>query len=265
MKTSLGKLSRTFLLVVCGIIAALLLAPPALAEDPTPNGWTFSGDLYLWTPAIKGETTLGKDIDVSFSDILNHLDFTFMGGLRANKGKLSLMVDVIYLNVEDTSNHTLSRSDLLKLSVTNVDLQAWVATPMAAWNVIDADRLKLSLLAGARYLYLWAEADYETRILETTSHSSPSGSTHFWDGIVGAQGIIDLNDTWYLPFLADVGTGDTKLTWQLFGGVGYRFGTLDLVAGYRHLEWDFDSSDKGGELLNDFYISGPMLGIRYFF
>jgi hypothetical protein len=265
MKIIADKLSKTLLLAVWLTFAALLLAQTALAEAPSSNDWTFSGNLYVWTPSIKGETTTGKDIDVSFSDILNNLDFTLMGGMRANKGRLSLLVDVIYMNVEDTSNHTLSRGDLLKLSVTNVDLQAWIVTPMVAWTVIDADRLKLSLLAGARYLYLWAEADFETRVLETTSHSSPSGSTHFWDGIVGAQGTIDLNDTWYLPFLADVGTGDTKLTWQLFGGIGYRFGTLDLVAGYRHLEWDFDSNDKGGELLNDLYISGPMLGIRYFF
>ena len=62
-----------------------------------------------------------------------------------------------------------------------------------------------------------------------------------------------------------MGTGDTDLSWQVFGGVGYKFNNLDLVAGYRHLEFDFVSGDEAGDLLNDIYISGPMVGIRYFF
>ena len=56
---------------------------------------------------------------------------------------------------------------------------------------------------------------------------------------------VKLSDKWFLPLQCDVGTGDTHLTWQVFGAVGYKFNNLDLVAGYRHLEWDFDSNDKG--------------------
>ena len=91
-----------------------------------------------------------------------------------------------------------------------------------------------------------------------------SGSPGFWDGIVGAIGHIKVNEKWYLPFQGDVVIDDTDLTWQVFGGVGYKFNNLNLVAGYHHLEYDFDSSDKAGYLLNDLYISGPMVGIRYF-
>jgi opacity protein-like surface antigen len=62
-----------------------------------------------------------------------------------------------------------------------------------------------------------------------------------------------------------VGTGDTDMSWQAFGGIKYSFSRLDLVAGYRHLEWDFDDNDTGGELFDDLYISGPVLGLRYNF
>ena len=30
--------------------------------------------------------------------------------------------------------------------------------------------------------------------------------------------------TYNVPYYADLGAGDSDLTWQLFGGIGYRFG-----------------------------------------
>ncbi len=256
---------KCFVLVVLGVVALIWTAPPVLAEETSPNSWTFSANIYAWMPAIKGQSTTGKDIDISFSDILNNLDFTYMGGVAARKEKLTLLVDVIYMNLEDTSNATLHQGNLVDLSLTNVKLKAWVVTPAVAYNVVQSDRVKLDLLAGARYFYLKATTDFEDQGPLTTRKFSVSGSTDYWDGIVGAMGQIKVNEKWYLPFQGDIGTGDTDLTWQVFGGVGYKFTNLDLIAGYRHLEWNFDSSNKGGEVLNDIYISGPIIGFRYYF
>ena len=253
------------ILTLLGLAVSLCIAQTVLAAESSADKWAFSGAIYGWMPSINGQTTTGKDVDVSFSDIVDNLDFTFMGGLSARKDKLSLLVDVIYMNLEDTSNSTLSQNDLLKLSLTNVQLKSWIVTPMVAYNVVESDRLKLDLLAGARYLYLKAESDFEEQGPLITRNFSASGSTDFWDGIVGLAGNIKLNEKWYLPYQGDIGSGDTDLIWQVFGGVGYKFDNFDLVAGYRHLEWDFDSSDKGGKLLNDLYISGPMVGLRYNF
>jgi hypothetical protein len=41
-----------------------------------------------------------------------------------------------------------------------------------------------------------------------------------------------LNEHWYLPYYADIGTGDSDLTWQLFGGIGYMFNWGDIKLGY---------------------------------
>ena len=253
------------LLAISGLVATLLTVQPVLAEETSPNSWTFSANIYAWMPAIKGQSTTGQDIDISFSDILNNLDFTFMGGVTARKEKFSLLVDVIYMNLDDTSNTILHQGNLVNLSLTNVKLKSWVVTPAVAYNVVQSDRVKLDLLAGARYFYLKATTDFEDQGPLTTRKFSASGSTDYWDGIVGAMGQIKVNEKWYLPFQGDIGTCDTDLTWQLFGGGGYKFTNLDLIAGYRHLEWDFDSSNKGGEVLNDLYISGPIIGFRYYF
>lgn len=66
---------------------------------------------------------------------------------------------------------------------------------------------------------------------------------------------------WYLSFYADVGAGDSKLTWQAWPGVGYRFENVDAVAGYRHLAWETDD----GDTFEDINFSGPMLGVKFRF
>jgi len=237
------------------------------AEEQKSVDWEYSGNFYMWAPAIKGETNQGGDIDISFNDIIDNLDLTFMAGLAARKDKFSLLVDVIYLDLEDSSNYTLVRGPLgfSSLSVTNLDITAWVVTPAAAYNVFDNDRIEINVLAGARYLYLKTDVDLVRQVLSETNRFSPSGSGHVWDGIVGARGNVMLNEHWHLPFHFDVGTGDTDMSWQAFGGIEYSLNQLNLVAGYRHLEWDFDDDDTGGKLFNDLYISGPVIGLKYFF
>jgi opacity protein-like surface antigen len=257
----------------CGIVLLCLTAvvfcsmQPVYADEGTSGAWEFSAGLYAWTPSVKGETALGTDIDVSFNDIIDNLDITLMAMLTARKDKFSLLVDVIYMDIEDDSDYALISGprNNFSISLTNVEMEAWVVTPAAAYTVVDSDRLKLDLLAGARYLYIETEIKLRAQGPLTIRETSPSESNHVWDGIIGARGDIKLNEQWALPFHFDVGTGETDLTWQAFGGVGYKFSNVDLIAGYRHLEWDFDDSDTGGNLFNDLYISGPVVGLRYFF
>jgi len=258
---------KVILIILCSSLTInLLLSQPALAQE-SASGWEFSGGLYMWAPAIKGESALGGDIDISFNDIVDNLDFTFMGMLTARKEKFSLLVDVVYMDLEDDSDYTLVRGPLnqVSLSLNEIEMQSWVVTPAVAYTVMDTDRLLLDLVAGARYLYLKTELKLEERGPLVTRKFSPSGSNHVWDGIVGIRGDVRLNAKWSLPFHFDVGAGETDLTWQAFVGAAYRFNKMELVAGYRHLEWDFDDSDTGGNIFNDLYISGPILGVRYNF
>jgi hypothetical protein len=55
--------------------------------------------------------------------------------------------------------------------------------------------------------------------------------------------------------------GDSQLTWQAFGGVGYRFKYCDVIGGYRYIDWNFNGSMGFGDL----YTSGPLVGVRFVF
>jgi len=91
--------------------------------------------------------------------------------------------------------------------------------------------------------------------------SKYSDSEDVLDGIIGAQVLLNLSDKWYFSCYADVGTGDSKLTWQVWPGVGYRLEKVDVVAGYRYLAWETDNGDS----IDDINFSGPMLGVKFRF
>ncbi len=75
------------------------------------------------------------------------------------------------------------------------------------------------------------------------------------------RGVINLNEQWYVPYYADIGTGDSDLTWQALAGIGYRFSWGDIKLVYRYLSYDMDD-DK---LLKDLDLSGPALGVVFRF
>lgn len=228
---------------------------PVVPNVVVSNGWEYSAIINLWAAGIRGETADGADIDLSFSDIVDNLDFTFMGTFGAQKGKWGVLADVVYMNLSDDINAPLP-DDVI--TITNIEMKNWIVTPMVTYRVVEEDQLSLDVLAGARYLYL-------KTTLKTDRPASRSASGSVWDGIVGVRGKYDLNEKWYMPFRLDVGTGDTDMTWQAFAGVGYKYENFDLIAGYRYLEWEFDESDTGGKIFNDLTVDGPIISFKFDF
>ena len=70
-----------------------------------------------------------------------------------------------------------------------------------------------------------------------------------------------LNEKWYIPYYADIGTGQSNLTWQLYAAIGYKFNWGNIRLGYRYLEYDQDD-DK---FVQDLKLYGPVLGIGFRF
>ncbi len=212
-------------------------------ESATSEEWKFAAELYFWGASIGGETATGSDIDTDLDDILDSLEFAFMGSAGVRKGKWSLFADVIYLNVEDSGSIAPGVD-------ASVELTNWVVTPFAAYTVMDTQKGSLSLLGGARYLYLKADLGIGPY------RGDDSGS--IWDGIIGVRGDLNLSENWFLFGYLDIGTGESDMTWQGLGGLGHRFKWFDLVAAYRYLSWDFDDDT----LIGDLEIHGPALGIK---
>lgn len=255
--------------VAVWIISAALLflaaMPAGAADAPTADEWKFTADLYGFLAGIGGKTGSGDDIDIPFDKILDNLDMTFMGGLGASKGKWSFAVDIVYmdLSADNKSDFTLpiGHEGLTVSTSASVDLKSWIVTPTIGYQLIDAERGSLNLIAGVRYFSMDIDFNLKATGPFTTRKFKLSASPDVWDGIVGVKGQLNLGSSWFLPCYADVGGGDSQLTWQVFGGVGYRFQHLDLVAGYRYLAYEFDPNPAVDKL----NISGPLVGLRFHF
>jgi hypothetical protein len=85
------------------------------------------------------------------------------------------------------------------------------------------------------------------------------------DAFIGVNGryAFGNGDRWTLRYYADIGTGESDMTWQALLGLAYGFRWGDLFVAYRHL--DYDIGDVSG--LNDLTISlsGPTFGATFRF
>ena len=254
--------SRTAALAVGAMLTAM--SATSNASDSSAD-WQFGLDIYGWFPSVSGNLAFsppdgGGSVDADAEEILDDLKMVFMGSFEARKGNWSGFTDVIYLDLEGdkTKSVTVPDGDTQNLFDADLELKSWVWTLAGAYTVWQKQNSHLDLFAGARLLALDTD-------LQLTGAGSRQGnlklseSENIWDVIVGAKGRHALNDRWFLPYYVDVGTGDSDLTWQASGGIGYSFGWGDVVLDYRYLEYD-QGSDKP---VQDLAFGGGRLGVIF--
>jgi opacity protein-like surface antigen len=256
------KMQNIFGLLAILIMVLFMSMPGRVSAQEEAQGdkWQFGAELYLWMASIGGTATSGEDIDIDFDTIIDNLDMAFMGGLQAKKGKWSFMLDAIYLNASGDKSGTITVpiGPGVELPVNaSLELKNWIVFPYVGYNLVTTEKAQLDILAGARYL--WMEVDLGLSLVEPPVSQTVSDSGSVWDAIVGIRGKLILSENWYLPYHFDVGTGQTDFTWQAFAGIGYSFSSIDVVAAYRYLEWDFDDND----VFDDMNVNGPLLGVRF--
>lgn len=261
-------LNKIVLLIFAWVILWAAAGPVAAQEGAEGEDWEFGLAMYLWGADFKAKTATGDNITVDLHNILDDLQMLLFSAISARKDKWSFVTDLVYFDIEDDEQGSLTvPAGPFKFSVgedADVELAAWVVTPFIGYTVIEAERFRLDILGGARYLYLEAIIEVKTSGPLGVRKVRVSDSGHAWDGIVGVRGEVNLTDKWYVPYYADVGTGDTDSVWQVLGGVGYRFGRFDAVAGYRYLEWDWDDDDAS-DVFKDLIVQGPYGGVKFVF
>ena len=242
-------------------IFALILITGSLAVVPaygqSGDSWEYSGAINLWGAGIKGTTQGGTKIDIGFSDIWDNLDMTFQGTLEGRKGKWSWLTDVIYLSVSTNKGSNVSTPGGAVPAKVNVGVDSWAWNLLAGYNLSDNESGRNDVVFGARYLDL----DTTVNLALGVAGVRVSRSGSVWDGVVGIRGRANLEGNWYLPYYADIGTGNSDLTWQVLGGFGYKYSWGDMTFAYRHLEWEFDTDAP----LEDVSYSGPIIQAKWYF
>jgi len=264
--------------VVCVAIGMLL--PAAAAGQATPSGaeggtWQFTASIYGWVPAIDTKANFPGDggstyLNVSKSDVLNHLKMTFQGSLDAHNGQWGIFNDLIYVDLggvksrdRDFSigNIGIPASATANLSL---DVKSLIWTVAGEYRLVSDPAWTVDLLGGARMLRMKPTLGYSItgdlgELVFPGREGSKQVDERVWDGIIGVKGRYAFGDDnkWFVPFYLDVGTGQSQLTWQISGGVGYTYSWGSVFAEWRYQDYNFQS----GKALDTMSMSGPMLGV----
>lgn len=273
------KVLTTILARLTGLaLLAAACVAPVHAQAPRADEWRVTAVLYGWFPDIGGSTAFptalgGTSVNVDASTIIDNLKFAFMGLLQAKKGRWGAFVDYDYVNVSASKAATQSlvaHGFPIGAATADVslDLKGNVLTLAGIYGLVDNSEAIADVLFGARMLKLdqtlgWTFSGNVGLVpLQVRTGTSDVGLTN-WDAVVGLKGRVRFGDggRWYVPYYADIGTGQSKLTWQVYGGLGYSWGNFEVVGVWRYLDYEFDSDSKVQSLT----LNGPAIGIVFNF
>lgn len=262
--------------------ACLLSVSTAGIAESGDGGWEFLLTPYLWLPALDGSAHVKRsgvrlpdgsrvgpvslEVSTSPDSYLSNLNMAFMIMGEARKGRWSIYTDALYTSFGDADTKVRNvtwpagfHSSQIERKA-RIDLSATVWTLAGGYQVLDRSELTLDLMAGARYLTL--DSDLELSVQGADGHLSRQNKVSMdqdvWDGILGLRGQILFPGTqWFVPFYADIGTGDSRSTWQAMLGIGYRLDWGEVTLAYRALSYDFRKQDA------DMTLHGPGLGVSF--
>ncbi len=232
---------------------------PVLTEES--SAWEQKVVIYGWLATFDGTlryTLPDGDEQESDGGVIDELDGMFMAAYEVRKDKFSLLADVMYLGM---SGGERIAEDILrgKLAVAVAqEFDAWLISVYGGYNVIDTGSATLDIIAGMRYFSLDVEASIDLPVLAPIPLSP---SFEAYDALIGVKGSFDINENWYVPYIFDIGAGDSDLTWQAQASIGYRFGWGDVLATYRYIHYEVDAV----KLVEDFDLYGPKVGVVFHF
>ena len=250
--------NRKHLGVLTAMLVVKMLVPTPAAAQTASTSWKFTVAPYLWTAGLGGQVGIGRvstNVDVSFSQLLDHLRFGAMSAVDARKGAVVVTGDLVYVSVGGSEAFAISgASGAVSFDQREVILQGGVGvTP------IDTRIWTVDLILGARYWDLDAEFG-----LDPTNHDARarSGNRHWVDATAGGRVRFSPAEAWHLVADGDVGGGGSHNTWRLAGRATYDLSSrYGLMAGYKYLAVDYEHDG----FLYDTHLNGWQIGPTFTF
>lgn len=233
--------------------ALLATALPSQAEE-----WKHELAPYFWgagMDGVAGVANVVADVDVSFGDILENLQFGFMGAYRGSRGPYSVAFDGIYMDLGATKR---GPGGLLK---GDVGLQQYAAELDFGYALSES----FELFAGLRY----------NRLSSDVKTSGPQGQLlsasldESWvDPVIGARYTIPFNDQWSATLRGDIGGFGvgSDFAWQGMATIRWQTSPrLGWLLAYRYIDMDYENGSGAGYFKYDMALTGPGLGVVFTF
>ena len=254
---------KTFFLPIGAIVLLSTLANIEIvrAAGDESSAWSFQLTPYLWVSSLDGQVATIRDlptvnVDASFNDIIDNLNFAFMLLGEARRDRFGLLMDLIYMDLDVDGTTPGPVFSGAELEFTN-----FTGTFLGTYRAFESDTAAIDVLGGVR---VWA-TDTELTLKAGLRPAASDDESESWaDLVFGARGQWALGNGFSITAYGDVGPFDTgsDMTWQLSGVLSYAFKeTFSAELGYRILDVDYD---KDG-FLYDLRLEGPILGATFRF
>jgi hypothetical protein len=255
-----GRPTDVSLKVIAGRAATgKLNEKPSSPQTVDSDKWQFQFSPYFWLAGLHGTGGIGNrtaEVDESFSDVFDALNFAFMGTFEARKGKFISLTDLEYVSVSDekaTPGPLFSNVD--------AGFKTFIFDQEVGYRLLEnsAKGASLDVLGGARVWRVKTDLEFGAGILPATRIE---GSRSWVDAVGGLRGKMALSEKLFLTGKFDLGGGGSQFTWQIFGGGGYNINPkIALIFGYRVLDVDYDKNN----FVFDMNQRGPIVGIGFRF
>lgn len=242
---------RTVAIGTLALALAVGASAPGIARADAPEQ-TLA--FYLFAQGLDGKigaSGLTADVDASFSDIFDSLEFGAAAAYQASWDPWGVSVDVIFNGLGATKDGPGGASKV------DVDVDQWLFEVDASYRVGKP----VEILFGGRYNRL------DTTIALSTPLGDADGNdvVSWVDPVLGARVTAPLGKKWSF-----VGRGDfggfglgSDFTWQAVARFNWKATEkLGMSLGYRILDIDYDEDEK---FLYDMQASGPVLALTWSF
>ena len=216
----------------------------------------------MWFAGLSGAFQIkdsSANVNLSFSDLSQYLDFGGMLHVENRKDKFSILFDVTDVMLSDSR------------PLTKLDITLFFAELGGAYQVLGPEKgpgLALDVLAGGRYVYLKGELSGPINPF-TGLPFDRAGRQDWIDPFVGARVRWGLTKKLMIVARGDVGgwsRGSTS-SWNAVGTVAYNFtDSFSVGAGYRAF---YDHYETGNTTADKFEwnatVKGPFVGVGFTF
>ena len=243
------------------ILAVLLLAVPVHAK--TGDTWHFQLGTYGWLSGQKGTLATqpelpAADVDIDFyDDVLGNINGSFALIGEARKGRVGVVADVAYSDIEDDE-----ATPAPFFSTLTSRTKTWIVSAAGFYRLIEQDGAFLDGMAGLRY---WS-VDSSLKLGAGILPARESSNREDWmDPIIGLKGLVPMGASKFFVsgalVLGGFGVG-SDFMWDGLLNLGYQWTAMfSTTVGYRYLDVDYDEDD----FLYDVYQDGLVLGLSWRF
>lgn len=240
--------------MIRGMLASMIFAMSTVYANGS-DGVKQKISIYGWLPSLDGTLRFnvpGEPDDSASANAIDSLDSVFMGSYALRQNEWSFLADMIYLKM---SGDTQGLNPNVKL---DAELTAKLYSFYGGYNLSHTNKTSIDVIAGVRYLGLDLDISRSGGIIGNGKLSSGISN---YDAVIGLYGSYTIDEHWYIPYMVDIGTGDTDLTWQANLSIAYRLSWGDIIGTYRYIHYEKDDS----LLVEDFDLYGPKIGVVFHF